>query len=262
MHQILFTIPAFHLGSHFFAPFAVYTYGVMLSIAFAVGLMVAVRRAKAAGLPENKIADLCIVLLVSGVVGSRLLYVFESWGDYAHNPLGVFNLREGGLSLHGGLIVGFLAGLWFVRTRHIDFWKGADALAPAIAIGMGIGRIGCFFNGCCLGIPTTLPWGVVFKDNTQFFGPRHPTQLYEMTLNFLIAAILMTGFKKAKPGAAFLWLCILSGTERFFMEFLRAEAIPAGPLSVAQWFCLAIVVAAGLALARRHHAAAIATQNT
>lgn len=241
MHQILFKFHGFY----------VYTYGVMLAIAFAVSLLIATKRAKDAGFPADRIADASILILIAGIIGARLLFVLEEWRDYTGNFWEIFNIREGGLSLHGGLILGFLAGVWYARKHNLDFWKGADILAPAIAIGMGIGRIGCFFNGCCVGTPTTHPWGVVFKDSPIYFGPRHPTQLYDMALDFLIAGFLMIGFKHSKPGTTFLWLCILAGIARFFIEFLRADAIPVGPLSLVQWICLAIIATAGYFLVRR-----------
>lgn len=249
MYQILFKIPAFHLAGRSFPGFYIYTYGVMMAVAFAVGLLVAAKRAKDAGFPADKIADAAIVVLIAGVVGSRLLFILEDWRDYVGNFWDIFNIREGGLSIHGGLIFGFLAGLWYTRKYKLDFWKGADIMAPAIAIGMGIGRIGCFFNGCCVGTPCA--WGFVFKANPNYFGPRHPTQLYSMALDFLIAGILMTGFKRAKTGTTFLWLCILASISRFFVEFLRADAIPAGPLSLVQWICLAIIGVASFVLVRR-----------
>lgn len=250
MHQVLFRILPFHLGSHWIAGFPIYTYGVFLSIAFAVSLFVAVKRAKAQGVSPEMIADLSIILLVVGVIGARLLFVAEEWGEYSENPWSIFNVREGGLSLHGGLIAAFLAGWWIARRRKMPFWRTADILAPAIAIGMGIGRIGCFFNGCCLGTPTRLPWGVVFKDNPGYFGPRHPTQLYEMALDFLIAGILIFGFKHTRPGVSFLWLCVLAGFSRFMIEFLRADAIPIGLLSLVQWITLFIMGLAALYLVK------------
>ena len=257
MHQILFKIPSFHIGSHVFGNFYIYTYGVVLSIAFALSLLFTIQRAKKRGVSTETITDLSILLLIAGVVGSRFLFVIEEWDDYVGKWASVFNIREGGLSLHGGLIAGLLVGGWYIRARKLDFWKVVDILAPGIAIGMGIGRIGCFFNGCCLGIPTRLPWGVVFKDNPMFFGPRHPTQLYEMILDFIIAGILIFGFRNAKPGSAFLWFCILIGISRFFIEFLRADAIPMGPLSFVQWLSLLIVGIASfylIRLRRQQHA--------
>ncbi len=251
MHQILFRIPPFHWGTHSWGGFAVYSYGLMLSIAFAVSLWITVLRGKARGVSTEASTDLAVAVIIAGVIGSRLLFVLEEWNDYSGNAWSIFNIREGGLSLHGGLILGLLVGWWVARRHKIDFWKGADILAPGIAIGMGIGRIGCFLNGCCVGIPTTLPWGVVFKDSPLYFGPRHPTQLYEMILDFLIAGVLMLGFKNSRPGTTFLWFCILTGISRFGIEFLRADAIWVGPLSFVQILCLLIIGVATYFLLKR-----------
>jgi phosphatidylglycerol:prolipoprotein diacylglycerol transferase len=240
MHPILFRI----------GNFEIHTFGVMLAIAFAVGLWVAMKRAQWFGISPEKISDLAILLLEAGVVGSRLLFVLEEWQDYEGHFFEIFNLRQGGLSISGGLILAFFAGLWFVWKNKLDFWKTADVLAPALALGMGLGRIGCFFNGCCVGTPSHLPWAFVFPANPRYFGPRHPTQLYEMILDLSIAALLLLAFKKAKPGVAFLWCAILVSFARFLVEFLRADAIPVGPLSLVQWICLATILVAAFFLVK------------
>lgn len=257
MHPILFTLPVFKLWGHSFGGFDVYTYGVMLAIAFTVALGVAIHRARVSGISPDKISDLSIVLLIGGIVGSRLLFILEEWPDYVGHFWEMFDVREGGLSISGGLILAFFAGWWFVRKHKLDFWKTADVISPAIPVGMGLGRVGCFFNGCCVGTSTTLPWAVVFTANKQYLGPRHPTQLYEMALDLGIAALLAFGFKNEKPGVAFLWCAILVSAARFAIEFLRADAIPVGPLSLVQWICLGTILVAGALLLKMSHQPAV-----
>lgn len=250
MHRILFYFPHFSIASHKFGGFAVYTYGAVLGVAFLISFWMAVYRARKAGIPSEVFSNLALLLLIAGIIGSRLLFVLEDWQEYSSHPLEIFNLREGGLSIHGGLIFAFFAGWWYARKYKLDFWKTADILAPAIAIGLGIGRIGCFFNGCCAGISTKLPWGVVF-DASGYFGRRHPTQLYEMFLDFLIAGIVTVIGNRGKTGIAFLRLCLLVGIERFFMEYLRADAIWMGPFSLVQFLSLLFMLVSGIFLFRR-----------
>lgn len=246
MHPILFRFPAFHAGSHFFPGVEIYTYGVMVAIAFVAALWLAMRRASAVGIPPERISDLALILMISGIAGSRLLFVLEDWPDYKSHFWNIFNIREGGLSIHGGLILAFIAGTIYAFRKKLPFWKTADVLAAPLAVGMGIGRIGCFFNGCCYGIATKRPWGVIFPGLGS--APRHPTELYEMALDFLIAAMVGFGFKKSAPGTAFLWFWILIGLERFFIEFIRGDVTPLGVLTVAQWLSLGLILAASLSL--------------
>ncbi len=248
MHPILFRIPAFALGHFFFPGFDVYTYGVALSIAFAIAFWIILVRAKKAGISPETMSDLCFLILFAGIVGSRLLFILEPvyhrHYSYIKHFWEIFNLRQGGLSISGGLILGFLAGVWFVRKKKLNFWKVGDVIAPALAVGMGLGRIGCFFNGCCVGVRSHLPIAFVFIGNPTYHGHRLPTQLFELVLDLIAAAILFTRFKNTKPGTTFLWGAILVSIARFIVEFWRADRLQEGPLTLVQWICLATILAA------------------
>ncbi len=111
-------------------------------------------------LPNDLLYDLVIASLALGVVGARLMYVALNWQSYSTNLVAIPMIwADGGLSFHGAVAGGILAGLWLSRRYKISFWRIADAVAPGLALGHAIGRVGCFLNGCCYGLPTTMPWG-------------------------------------------------------------------------------------------------------
>ena len=112
--------------------------------------------------PEVKLSTLSLILLVLAIVGGRGLYALTHWADYARDPAGVFRIWEGGLMLYGGYFLAIAGGIVYARRANLLVWRAADAAAPSMALGIGIGRIGCFLNGCCFGLPTHLPWGVRF----------------------------------------------------------------------------------------------------
>lgn len=142
----------------------IYSYGLMLAIAVAVGLFGALKLARIEGCEEDLIYELTIVMVVCGILGARLFYVVFYAPDYfAANPWAVLDLRTGGLVFYGGLLGGLLGGLGYIVKKRLSFWNLADIFAPFLALGYSIARIGCFLNGCCYGKPTELPWGVVFR---------------------------------------------------------------------------------------------------
>ncbi len=232
MHQVLFSIGGFKI----------YSYGATLVAAFLIAIAVAVRQGKKSGFSDEVILDLSLVLLISGVLGSRLLYVLLNLGDYLQRPLSILNLREGGLSLHGGLILGFLAAFWFCRKKNIAFWALMDAISPSFILGMAIGRMGCFLNGCCFGKVTSLPWGVVYS-SAHIPLVRHPSQVYEMLLDLAVFFLLLywQGKKKFDGEVLFLTLMMYSAV-RFTVEFFREGLFFFWGLSLAQFGSILIIV--------------------
>ena len=104
----------------------------------------------------------------------------------------IFAFWQGGLTIHGAVIGSILVGIWYSHWKKVSFWKLADTIAPSLALGQFIGRLGCFLNGCCYGVSTELPWGVKFNSPSSLIpyamlGKKvHPTQLYESALNFIV----------------------------------------------------------------------------
>jgi phosphatidylglycerol---prolipoprotein diacylglyceryl transferase len=144
--------------------FPVNTYGVFLALAFLGAIFVTVKLAGRDGLPRERIYDLCLWLLLSSLVGSKLL-MFLTEPEYREHPLQIISLdflRSGGV-FYGGLIGAMITGYFLMRRWKLPWWKTADACAPGIALGNVLGRQGCFSAGCCWGKPTNLPWGVRFR---------------------------------------------------------------------------------------------------
>lgn len=208
MYPVLFKI----------GPLPIYSYGVMLALGFLVAIFLARRRANSTGMDGDTIIDLGVWLIISGVLGARLLYVLFNLDYYKDAPLEAVMIWRGGLVWYGGFILAILVALWFLLRRRMPILKTGDLMMPYVALGQAIGRIGCFLNGCCYGRPTSLPFGVSFN-TTQV--PVHPTQLYESVAAFLIYLIL----RRRKPGngkTIFLYL-VLYSTFRFFNEFFRGD---------------------------------------
>ena len=221
MYPILFRIGSFPIN----------TYGVFLALAFLGAIFVTVRLAGRDGLPKEKIYDLCLWLLLSSLVGSKLLMLFTE-PEYRANPKLLFSLdflRSGGV-FYGGLIGALLTGFFLMRRWKLPWWKTADACAPGIALGNFFGRQGCFSAGCCWGKPTTLPWGVQFTEaGHEITGVPtgvhlHPTQLYESFAMLIVFFFLLWLHKKKKfSGQVILSYAVIYATVRFLIEFVRDD---------------------------------------
>jgi phosphatidylglycerol:prolipoprotein diacylglycerol transferase len=204
-------------------PLYVYSYGLMVAIGFAVATLLAYKHAGDFGIDREKIIDLGIVMLASGIVGARVVYVALNFQYYMGNPLEVINLTKGGLVWYGAFIFGLTAAAWFVKKNRINFWTAADLFAPYIALAQAFGRIGCFLNGCCYGsaVPSGFMLGVIFPEESVW---RYPTQIFSAIALFLIFAILRIWQKKRHfGGEIFLGYGLLYSMKRFGVEFFRGD---------------------------------------
>lgn len=227
--------------------FSIFSYGVLLALAFAVGAFGLSREGKKAGLPEDKLLDMTMWILVAAIVGSRLLYILIELPTYLADPLSIFHVRSGGLSFHGGLIAGIATGLWYTRRHRLPQGKVADMVAPYLALGYAIVRIGCLLNGCCFGRPSTLPWALpsAYVDTTL----RHPTQLYAFLAGLLIFAVLRWRRGKTRfHGQLFLEFIMLYSVYRFIVEHFREVSAYTGFLTLGQAASLTGVVGAYVAI--------------
>jgi len=216
--------------------FPINTYGVFLALAFLCAILIAVKLASRDGLPREKIYDLCLWMLLSSLIGSKILMFFTE-PEYRDHPLQLLSLdflRSGGV-FYGGLIGAILTGYFLMRRYKLPWWKTADACAPGIAIGNFFGRQGCFAAGCCWGKPTSLPWGVKFTElGHEITGVPtdaylHPTQLYESFAMLLVFFFLLWLHKRRRfNGQVILSYTLLYSVIRFGIEFLRAD--PRGDL--------------------------------
>jgi phosphatidylglycerol---prolipoprotein diacylglyceryl transferase len=221
MYPILFRVFGFPIN----------TYGVFLALAFLGAIFVTVKLAARDGLPRERIYDLCLWLLLSSLVGSKLLMFFTE-PEYREHPMQLFSLdflRSGGV-FYGGLLGALLTGYLLMRRWNLPWWKTADACAPGIALGTALGRQGCFSAGCCWGKPTNLPWGVRFTElghevtGVPLGTKLHPTQLYESFAMLIVFFFLLWLHKRKKfSGQVILAYAMIYATVRFLIEFVRDD---------------------------------------
>jgi phosphatidylglycerol---prolipoprotein diacylglyceryl transferase len=229
-------------------PLEIYSYGVILVIGFIIALTWAIKYSRPKDVRSEQIMDLSIYILIGGIIGARLVHVLINYRDYSiSDPLTIINLRKGGLAWYGALLGAILVGVIYSRISNINFWKIADLYSAPAMVGLAIGRIGCFFNGCCYGTLTNLPWGVVFPGVYPPGMQRHPTQIYESLLDLLIFFILhrIIDKKKKFQGETFCYFIGLYSVVRFMIEFLRVGFSSINPiigLNPAQITSLALII--------------------
>jgi phosphatidylglycerol:prolipoprotein diacylglycerol transferase len=234
-------------------PLTIHSYGFFLALSFAVGIWLAGIRAEKRGIPSERITDVSLIIIIVTIVGARGLYVAAHWRQFEGRWLDMFRTWEGGLTMYGGAVPAAIIAMWFLRRWGVDAWKAADAIAPSMALGVGLTRIGCFLSGCCFGAPTDLPWGVVFPPDCHAGSvhpgePLHPAQLYESAVGFTVFGLLMWMDRRPLPaGRLFLLLVAFYGISRFFMDMVReydATAFPLSgvPLTLNQWVSIGMVL--------------------
>ena len=241
MYQELFRIPGLDIPVH--------AYGVMLVIGFLLALELAKFLARRAGLDPEVFVNAGLIALVSGVVGARLSHVLENLPQYTDparsawaNLLDAINIRSGGLTFYGGLILEFPITIAYGIWKKVPIRLGMDIFAPCAMVGLGFGRIGCFLNGCCYGAEcdASFPLGVQYpQGSTPWLDqvhageisklaphslPVHPAQLYSTFTALLIAAICVSYFSlRPSPGRVMALMLMLEGVTRFLLEMLRSE---------------------------------------
>jgi len=217
MHPDLITI----------GPLTVHSYGLMIAIGFLLGLYVAIRTGRRNGIDSQKIMDMGFLLIISGIIGSRITYVLINFSEYSANPLKFFKLWEGGLVFSGGLLTAILAALFYIRRHKLNLWQVFDVWAPAVALGQAFGRIGCFMAGCCYGRESHGFCAVTFtnpKSIAPLNMPLYPTQLYDSLSNLIIFGILtVLSTRKKFQGQVFLWFLIMHSTARLVIEKFRGD---------------------------------------
>ncbi len=223
MHPILVNFGWFHLP----------TYGVLLVTAILGGIYTAMRLGRRIGLDSSLVLDYCTWIVLVALVGAKVLMVLTEWSYYRDHLGEIFSFST---FMAGGVFYGaFLAAtfftVWYVHVQKISFWKLADVMGPAVALGQSVGRLGCFSAGCDYGKPTTVRWGVTFTSKFAHevtgvpLGVRlHPAQIYESLATFVIFGLLLWWFPKRKrDGDVFLAYVGLYAVARFFLEFLRGD---------------------------------------
>ncbi len=245
--------------------FTLYSYGLMVAAAFLSGIFWATRRARQAGLPAFPFFEMGIYGGVACIIGSRFLYVLTEWPHFSKHPGEIFRLWDGGLIFYGGAIAGLLFTFFFLRGLRLPFWKSFDLYSPSLPLGLAIGRLGCFLNGCCYGLRSDT-WGISFpsahhppvflqqvrdgliKVDSLSTLPVLPTQLFSAAADLGILCVLLWLERKSRfPGFIFWTFILLYSLVRGGIEFLRyhdpGEMLPVfSPLSLSQVISVALIL--------------------
>jgi len=242
---------AFELG-----PLQIRWYGILMATTILVGFWLAHRRAVQEGLPADQIIRAAQWGVVAGLVGARLYEVAFNWEYYGRFPGKIIAVWEGGLAMHGGLIVGPLVGALLASKWGVPVLRALDVIAPSMILGQAIGRWGNFFNEEAFGAPTDLPWKLYISPphrppelrQLDFF---HPTFLYESLWNLLVFVVLVRWIRPRVgryPAAIFFAYIGLYSVGRFFIEALRLDSFWIGSFRVGQLASVAGVLVAGAGL--------------
>lgn len=233
----------FRIGS-----FEVTTFGVLVGIGALVGIWIFGRELRRSGLPESG-GNAALAGVFGGLAGAKVIWTIEHLGN---GTLGSLLFSRGGLSWFGGLIGGVGTGLWVLRRHGIPLIPALAAASPALAVGHGIGRIGCFLVGDDYGRPSDLPWAVAFPEGLPpTTVPVHPTQLYE-TLALALIAWLLVRWRRAGVSDRIVLgrYLLMAGSVRFAIEFIRVNERLLGPLTLAHLFSLGLMIVGLIVIAR------------
>jgi phosphatidylglycerol:prolipoprotein diacylglycerol transferase len=212
-------------------PLTIHSYGFMMALGVALGLWFIYRQAKKQGLDAPRLLDAAFYIMIVALVGAKLILFVGNAGYYFKNPKELMWVARTGGVFQGGLAFGVLFALWYFRRHKMPTWKIADLVVPALALGHGFGRIGCFLAGCCYGTECALPWKTTFTSEyahnltgIPLGTPLHPVQLYEAALNFLNALILFLILKKKRfDGQIFSFYILNYSIIRYITEFFRGD---------------------------------------
>lgn len=232
-----------------------HTYGVLVALAFLTALWLSARLAKQAGLNPEAMTNVGIYCGLAAIAGAKVMMFLVDIPYYSQHPGEIFSfstLQAGGV-FYGGLLAALGTAVWYMRKTHLPLLPAADVFAPAIALGHGIGRLGCFAAGCCWGVKCDRPWSVTFTNPVanQLVGvplgiPLHPTQLYEAFAEFAIFGYLFWRIRKPHaPGAIIALYLILYSATRFIVEFFRTHEqgnLLGGDLDTSQWISAGLFI--------------------
>ncbi len=213
-----------HIGS-----FNLPTYGFMAAMGLIFGLLLIVKLGREQGLDTDKLWNLGIIAILSGIVGAKLLY-FITDSDARQHLWSLATLQAGGV-WSGGVVLALIMCTWYMRVNRLPVLRTCDVFAPGIALGHAFGRVGCFAAGCCYGKETHVPWAVTFHNplaneivGTPLGIPLHPTQLYEMVLELCNCLFLVWLIRRKKfEGEIIGTYMIIYGVGRYFIEFFRND---------------------------------------
>ena len=213
-------------------------YGILITLGMLLALGISYRNAHRHNIEKENLLDLFLAIIPAGVIGARLYYVAFQWDYYSNNISEIFQIRNGGLAIHGGLIFGVIAGYLVCKYKKIKPLEMTDLVFPNVALAQAIGRWGNYFNGEAHGGPTDLPWGILV-DGVKV----HPTFLYESL--WCLGLFVLLSYLDRKPhflGQITCLYCILYSVERFLVEGLRTDSLMIGPFKQAQVLSLTVAI--------------------
>jgi len=228
VYPVLFELHLGRLGT-----FTIGTYGLFYALGFLLALRLAVAYARRDGIETARIVDLGILALLAGFVGAKVLLYLLDFRTYLADPMEMIrSLRSAGV-FYGGFILASLVAIVYVRRHRMPLGKVADLVAPPLALGQAIGRLGCFAAGCCYGKACDLPWAVTFTDpraarltGVTLNAPLHPTQIYHALADLAILAITAALMRRRRFEGQVFWVYVLSyAVLRFVVEFFRGDTV-------------------------------------
>lgn len=254
MMPVLFTLGDFPVPTYLVIVAAAITMAVLLIRYYEIPRLKAMGRCPPAIIKYN--GEALLIAVIFTVIGARLGYVVTNWHLYSDNLINILALLRGGFAYHGALILVPPAVALHAAIRRIPVGILLNLAIPYVALAYGVGRLACFFNGCCYGKVTEMPWGLVCPAVDSL--PRHSTQLYAAAASLVIFLVLLDMNRRKVLGAAntggvtFAWFLILHGSYRFGVEFFRAGEVYLAHLTLAQVVSLMIILTGtGFLLSRR-----------
>lgn len=230
--------------------FKIYSYSFILILSFVCSVGLALYLARRRG-PTNSdyVQELAMWGIIWGLIGSRMGWVLQHPETYLPNPMSIFNLREGGMTILGGIIVPSLALVVTCLRRGVEPRNVLDTFAPPLLLGMAIGRVGCVLHGCCFGdaCPADFPLGITFPAGPGMpVGPRYPAQFFEAGADLLLMGFLVWFLPRARFAGQVFWMMAGGyGLIRFLNEFIRADGreLATGGFTIAQLVALGLFFA-------------------
>ena len=263
----------FQITHFFIGPVRIYTWGLFVGLAFTAGYFWLLWQGRKKGLPDGKIIILTLSVFLGAALGSRVLFLLqEPWQWLADVSL-LWRIDAGGLMVWGGILGGLLAGWLYIKKNNWDIRQIADLAAPALALGIAIGRFGCFLVNDHQGAPTGLSWGILWPDGII----RQPVALYEVLFGLVMFGVLLWIQKRLLPernaigteskaigidsspryarsgnnGLLFLLFLFSYALFRFCLDFLRVASGPLADsrwalgLTSSQWITAAVILSVG-----------------
>jgi phosphatidylglycerol:prolipoprotein diacylglycerol transferase len=241
--------------------YALPTYGVLLATAVLVALWTIKIRAEGAGMDAARVVDFALWLVIWALLGAKIMLVVVEWRRYLADPAQLLGLARAGGVFLGGFLAAVIAGFVMLKRYKLHALPTFDVIVPSLALGQAIGRLGCFFAGCCWGRSCDLPWAITYTDptahanlGTPLHMAVHPTPLYAAAFNFALFGLLVWIYRqRPAPGRVFACYLVVYGCGRFLLELTRGDEARGlyfdGMLSTSQLISAGMVVL-GIALYR------------